>query len=72
MTTTTAARTVDELRELFPTHGLPEQLVSDDGTQFTTDEFRAFVKTSGIKHVKSAPYYPAPNGIAERFVQTFK
>lgn len=32
MTTTSAARTIKELRKLFPTHGLPEQLVSDDGT----------------------------------------
>ena len=47
-------------------------LVSDDGTQFTADEFRAFIKSYVIKHIKSAPYHPALNGIAERFVQTFK
>lgn len=35
LTTTSAARTIEELRKLFLTHahGLPEQLVSDDGTQ---------------------------------------
>ena len=44
MTTTSAARTIQELRKLFPTHGSPEQLVSDDGTQFTADESRAFVR----------------------------
>ena len=37
--TTSAVRTIEELRKLFPTHGLPEQLVGDDGTQFTADEF---------------------------------
>ena len=31
MTTTTASRTIEELRKLFATHGLPEQLVSDNG-----------------------------------------
>ena len=72
MTTTSAARTIEELRKLFPTHGSPEQLVSDDGTQFAADEFRAFVRSNGIKHIKSAPYHPATNGMAERFVQTFK
>ena len=25
-----------------------------------------------IKHIRSAPYHPAPNGLAERFIQTFK
>ena len=38
MTTTSSARTIEELRKVFPTHGLPEQLVSEDGTQFTADE----------------------------------
>ena len=72
LTTTSAARTIEELRKVFPTHGLPEQLVSDDGTQFTADEFRAFVRSNGMKHTKSAPFHPTTNGMAERFVQTFK
>jgi len=72
MTTTSAARTIEELRKLFATHGLPEQLVSDNGSQFTPDEFRTFTRKNGIKHIRSAPYHPATNGSAERFVQTFK
>ncbi|KAL9966705.1 hypothetical protein ACROYT_G024821 [Oculina patagonica] len=72
MTTTTASRTIEELRKLFATHGLPEQLVSDNGPQFIADEFEAFMRSNGIKHIKSAPYHPATNGMAERFVQTFK
>ena len=42
------------------------------GLQFTADEFRTFMRSNGIKHIRSAPYHPATNGIAERFVQTFK
>ena len=72
MTTTSAARTIERLRKLFPTYGLPEQLVSDNGSQFTSDEFRTFMRNNGIKHIRSAPYHPATNGSAERFVQTFK
>ena len=51
---------------------LPEWIVSDNGTQFTSEEFGEFLRRNGIKHIRSAPYHPAANGEAERFVQTFK
>eukprot|EP00731_Ephydatia_muelleri_P015662 Em0009g86a len=60
------------LRNLFATHGLPEIVVSDNGSAFTSAEFQTFVKRNGIKHVRSAPYHPSSNGQAERVVQTFK
>jgi len=72
MASTSATRIIEELRMLFTAHDLLEQLVSDDGSQFIADEFRAFMRSNGIKHIKSAPYHPATNGLAERFVQTFK
>ena len=30
------------------------------------------MKQNGIKHIRCAPYHPATNGAAERFVQTLK
>ncbi|XP_028656990.1 uncharacterized protein K02A2.6-like [Erpetoichthys calabaricus] len=68
----TSSKTVDILHTLFARTGLPEQLVSDNGTQFTSAEFQAFVKKNGIKHITSVPYHPATNGLAERFIQSFK
>jgi len=72
MTTTTASRTIEELKKLFATHGLAEQLVSYNGPQFIADEFGVFMRNNGVKHIKSPPYHPATNGLAECFVQTFK
>ena len=68
MSVTTASATLDVLREWFAVHGIPEQIVTDNGTQFTSETFEIFVKRNGIKHIKSAPYHPASNGLAERFI----
>ena len=57
---------------MFAAYGLPEQLVTDNGPQFTAEEFAVFLKRNGIKHIKVAPYHPSSNGAVERLVQTFK
>ena len=72
MTTTTSARTIAALTNIFATHGLPVSLVTDNRPQVTSEEFETYVKFCGIKHVKSPPYHPQSNGEAERVVRTFK
>ena len=72
MSSTTAKATVQALRVVFSTHGLPEEIVSDNGPHFIAREFRDFLKCNHIKHFLSAPYHPASNGVAERAVRTFK
>ncbi|XP_063954090.1 uncharacterized protein K02A2.6-like [Lytechinus pictus] len=68
----TSSITIDKLRHVFSTHGIPHTLVSDNGPCFASEKFSAFMKANGIRHVKSAPYHPATNGLAERAVQTVK
>ena len=69
---TTTSKTVEALRTVFARNGLLEQLVSDNGPQFTAEEFQLFLKKNGVKHVTSARYHPATNSLAERFIQTMK
>lgn len=72
VSSTSAEATIEKLRLTFATHGLPETIVSDNGPSFTSCEFQEFLRCNGVKHLRSAPYHPASNGLAERAVQTVK
>ena len=60
MTTTTSEKTMEVLRIIFATHGLPEVL-TDNGLQFTSAEFQTFMEKNGNHHLHSAPYHLASN-----------
>ena len=68
----TTATTIEKLQLSFSTFGLPQVLVSDNGPAFSSTEFQEYMKLNGINHVKTVPYHPASNGLAERAVKTFK
>lgn len=72
MSSTTAFKTIEVLRQMFAAYGLPSQIVTDNGPQFVSEEFASFMKANGVKHTRCTPYHPASNGEAERFVRTFK
>ena len=55
---TSSHATIQALRRIFATHGLPEMLVSDNGTAFTSDEFKQFLQMNGIQQVNSAEQHP--------------
>ena len=72
MTSATAENTVNKLRQTFATHGLPQIIVSDNGSNFASEHFKQFCDNNGIKHIFVSPYKPSSNGMAERAVQTIK
>ena len=68
----TSTNTIDNLRMMFSTHGLPEVIVSDNGSVFSSKEFSEFTCRNNIRHIRTPPYHPSSNGQVERAVQTFK
>ena len=71
MSSTSANATITALRSLFATHGLPEEIVADNGPQFVAGEMKDFSTANGVRLCFSSPYHPESNGEAERAVRTF-
>lgn len=57
-------------REKFP-EATP-RIISDNGPQFISKDFKEFIRISGMTHVKTSPYYPQSNGKLERYHKTIK
>ena len=72
MTHATSVSTIAALRHVFSYFGLPEHLVTDNGSQFTSREFKTFLSANDIQHTTTSPGHPATNGFAECYVGEFK
>ena len=66
MKSTTISDTIEVLEAIFACIGLPETLVSDNGPQFTSVEFKWYCKDNNIRHLYGTPCHPSSNGLAER------
>ncbi|XP_029657086.1 uncharacterized protein K02A2.6-like [Octopus sinensis] len=59
-------------RGLLAEQGIPEQIICDNGTQFTSQEFKKLADEYGFNITTSSPHYPKGHGFIERQVQTVK
>ncbi|MCP4339056.1 MAG: transposase family protein [Desulfobulbaceae bacterium] len=69
---TTACQIVSWLKEVFGRFGYPDELISDNGPQFTCTIFRSFLASNNVKHNLSAVYNPYQNGLVEVFNRSLK
>ena len=63
---------INKLKRHFSTHGIPQKLYSDNGTQFKSQTFCDFSRSWNFLHVTSSPEYPRSNGRSERAVRSAK
>uniref|UniRef100_A0A3Q1EX45 Gypsy retrotransposon integrase-like protein 1 n=2 Tax=Acanthochromis polyacanthus TaxID=80966 RepID=A0A3Q1EX45_9TELE len=70
--TITAPSVLRALIQLFSRVGIPEEIVTDQGTNFTSRLLHLFHKQLGITAIKTTPYHPQTDGLVERFNQTLK
>ena len=68
VTTTSTQAAIVAMTAVFGRFGFPKCLVTDNGTAFTSHEFKIFCDRRAIKLMHSAPYHPNSNGCAERLV----
>ena len=69
---TTSLTIIQFLKEQFSRHGIPDVLVSDNGSQLVSHEFRRFAEEWEFKHVTSSPHHHTSNGKAESAVKVMK
>ncbi len=68
----TSQETIEALKEHFSRHGIPAKLVTDCGTQYTSNEFETFAQSYSFEHVLVSPKHRRANGEAEAEVKTVK
>lgn len=69
---TTSRSVITHMKSIGARHGIPRTLVTDNGPQFASEEFKVFTSTYGIEHKFSSPYHPKANGQAEKGVGIVK
>jgi len=66
------SRVIDCLKQIFCQVGFPDAVLSDQGSQFESFEFRNFLDTYQIKKLRTNAYHPQGNGCCERLNSTIK
>ena len=68
----TSQSVINQLKVQFARHGIPSVMMTDNGPEFASQEFKKFVKEWKMEHITSSPRYPQSNGKAENAVRTCK
>ena len=62
----------ESLLDIFSRVGFPEEILSDNGSQFTSDMMREVTRLISLKQLTTSPYHPMCNGLVEKYNGTLK
>ena len=68
----TTQSVIGQLKSIFSEYGIPVTVMSDNGPQFASIEFKEFSRQYRFNHITSSPHYVQANGFIECMVQTVK
>ena len=69
---TESENVIEATKQAFSHHGIPQEVVSDNGPQFISQKYNIFQREWEFKRVPSSPRYPQANGLIESSVKTIK
>lgn len=67
-----AERVAEELVEIYSRIGVPAEMLTDMGSQFTFEVMKEVSRLLSLKQMTTTPYNPACNGLVEKFNETLK
>ena len=67
-----AASVADELIKIFSRVGVPQEILTDQGSNFTSQLLAELYRMLHVKPIRTTPYHPQTDGLVERFNQTLK
>ncbi|KYO45537.1 hypothetical protein Y1Q_0015183 [Alligator mississippiensis] len=68
----TAPKVAEELLKWIAWVGIPQEILTDQGTNFMSGVMKALCKTLGITQLRTSVYHPQTNGLVERLNGTIK
>lgn len=68
----TAGPIAQALLQLFSRVGIPQEVLTDQGTAFLSKTLKQVYSLLGIKGIRTTPYHPQTDGLVERYNQTLK
>ena len=68
----TATTIAQAILQLFSRVGIPQEIITDQGTAFLSKKLKQVYSLLGIKGIRTTPYHPQTDGLVERYNQTLK
>ena len=65
-------RVAEALVEMFSRVGIPDEMLTDCGSQFTAEVMKDVSRLLSLQQITTTPYHPICNGLIERFHMTLK